>query len=263
MPYSNPRSAIVTGASRGIGAHMTRALAGAGWRVAALSRSGGLPELEDDWEVFSLRCDVTDAGQVEGAVDRAIGLYGSIQLLVNNAGLVEPELSLWESDVDTWWQVLVTNVKGPYLMVRAVVPHMISNGGGRIVNLNSGAATRERPDLTAYCASKSALTRITGGVALDGAGYGVHAFDLAPGVVATEMSTGMDLHRDRTEWTDPSEVTDLLLAIAGGELDAYSGRMVRAGADPIDVLKGRAEQGLADGAGMLRLRSWDPDDPVG
>ena len=251
------RLALVTGASRGIGDHLVRALLAAGWEVVGLSRSGRAAE-----GATGMACDVTDAAAVDDVVGRIVREHGPIGLLVNNAGLIETERPLWEADVDEWWQVMVTNVRGPFLLTRAVVPHMIEAGGGRVVNLNSGAGTRERPDLTAYCASKSALARLTGGTALAGAEHGVRAFDLAPGVVETDMTHSMRMHEGRSDWTSPEDVAALLLAIAEGELDGFSGRMVRAGSDDLGVLRRRSAEGLAEGARMLRLRPWGDDDPV-
>ena len=251
------RVAVVTGASRGIGDLLARALLAEGWVVVGLSRSGAVADGAE-----GMPCDVTDADQVERAVAQVVDRHGRIDLLVNNAGLVETEQPLWESDVDEWWQVMVTNVRGPYLLTRAVVPHLISAGGGRVVNLNSGSGTRESPVLTAYHASKSALARLTGGTAVAGEEHGVLAFDLAPGVVETDMTHSMRMHADRTEWTSPDDVVELFLALAHGDLDAYSGRMVRAGADDVAELRRRADKGLPDGARMLRLRPWGPADPV-
>lgn len=252
------RLALVTGTSRGIGDLLVRGLLDAGWAVVGLSRSGSVAD-----GAVGLACDVTDADAVARTVEQVVAEHGPIGLLVNNAGLVEDETPLWEADVDQWWQVMVTNVRGPFLLTRAVVPHMIAAGGGRVVNLNSGAGTRERADLTAYCASKSALARLTGGTALAGASYGVLAFDLAPGVVETDMTHSMRMHEGRTDWTDPQDVVALLLALAEGELDGFSGRMVRAGADDLDDLRARSAAGLGEGERMLRLRPWGDDDPVG
>ncbi|MFK5634967.1 MULTISPECIES: SDR family NAD(P)-dependent oxidoreductase [unclassified Ornithinimicrobium] len=249
--------ALVTGASRGIGDHIVRALLAAGWRVVGLSRSGQVAD-----GAQGRVCDVTDAGVVDEVVASVVSEHGRIDLLVNNAGLVEPERPVWESEVEEWWQVLVTNVRGPYLLTRAVVPHMIAAGGGRIVNLNSGAGTRENPLLTAYTASKSALARLTGGTAAAGAEHGVRAFDLAPGVVETDMTHSMRMHEGRSDWTSPADVTALLLALAGGELDGFSGRMVRAGSDDLDQLRTRSSAGLGEGERMLRLRPWGDDDPL-
>ncbi|HSP59462.1 MAG TPA: SDR family oxidoreductase [Ornithinimicrobium sp.] len=249
--------ALVTGASRGIGAHIVDALLGAGWRVVGLSRSGRVADGAE-----GLVCDVTDEAAVDGAVREVLDRHGRIDLLVNNAGLIETEQPLWEADVDEWWQVMVTNVRGPFLLMRAVVPHMVAGDGGRVINLNSGSGTRESDVLTAYHASKSALARLTGGVALAGAEHGVRAFDLAPGVIESDMTHSMQMHQDRTEWTDPDDVTALVLAIADGELDGFSGRFVRAGTDDLDVLRERSRAGLGEGERMLRLRPWGEDDPL-
>ena len=148
-------------------------------------------------------------------------------------------------------------------MTRAVVPAMIAAGGGRVINLNSGASTAERADLSAYSASKSALARITGSTHLAGWAHGIRAFDLAPGVVRTAMTLSMDLHKGRTQWTEPADVTDLMLALAGGDLDAWSGRFVRAGVDTPESLRLRAGLELGDGARTLRLRTWGASDPLG
>lgn len=255
---SMPRVALVTGASRGIGAILATALRENGWQVVGLSRSGGA----DPSGAQTVACDVTDEAAVGAVVDGVIGEHGRIDLLVNNAGQVEAELPLWDADPDQWWQVMETNVRGPFLVTRAVVPHMIASGGGRVINLNSGSATRESPVLTAYHASKSALARLTGGVALAGAEHGVLAFDLAPGVIETDMTHSMRMHQDRTEWTSPADLTALALALADGELDGFSGRMVRAGADDLEVLRAKSARGLAEGERMLRLRPWGPDDPL-
>ncbi|MDO5712250.1 MAG: SDR family NAD(P)-dependent oxidoreductase, partial [Micrococcales bacterium] len=122
---------------------------------------------------------------------------------------------------------------------------------------------------TAYNVSKTALARITGSVALSGAGRGVYAFDLAPGVVRTDMTEAMRAHRDRTEWTTPAQVGELALALASGELDDWSGRMVRAGADTPESLRARAERSKrCGGVGRdaaertVGLIPYGPDDPL-
>jgi len=262
------RVAVVTGASRGIGAAIAGALAERGYAVCLLARDGAAAagvaaEIGSRGGLAVARSlDVTDEIAVGVATDAVLSLWGRIDVLVNNAGLIEREVPLWEADVEQWWSVISTNVRGPFLMTRAVVPHMIAAGGGRVINLNSGAGMAERAELSAYCASKSALARITGSTHLAGWAQGIRAFDLAPGHVRTEMTLSMDLHRGRTQWTDPTQVTDLVLAMADGELDAWSGRFVRAGADTPATLRERARLGMDDDARTLRLRSWGPTDPL-
>jgi len=262
------RVAVVTGASRGIGALTARSLAANGYAVCLLARDGSAAKTVAD-EIgargalaMARSLDVTDEAAVGEAVAAIRSTWGRIDLLVNSAGAIEREVPLWEADVDQWWSVVTTNVRGPFLMTRAVVPLMIAAGGGRIVNLNSGAATSERAELSAYTASKSALARITGSTHLAGWAHGIRAFDLAPGVVRTQMTLAMDLHRDRTQWTDPADVTDLVLALAGGDLDAWSGRLVRAGVDTAATLRAQAASGLVEGARTLRLRPWGSSDPL-
>lgn len=262
------KTAIITGGTRGIGAHLTVALADAGWFVVVLGRSAqGLEAIVQSLDSagqphLALACDVTDAEAVDDMVSTVRQARPTIDLVVNNAGSIEDEVPIWEADVDQWWQVMVTNVRGPFLMTRAIAPIMIKHGGGRFINMNSGAATRADLALSAYTASKSALARITGATAAAGAEHDVFAFDLAPGVIKTDMTQAMDAHVGRTEWTDPADVTTLAVAIAGGDLDAFSGRMVRAGSDDLDTLREKAAQGLPDAARTIRLRPWGDDDPV-
>jgi NAD(P)-dependent dehydrogenase (short-subunit alcohol dehydrogenase family) len=139
---------------------------------------------------------------------------------------------------------------------------MVAAGGGRVVNLSSGSATGPGHVASAYNVSKTALARITGSTHLAGAEHGVLAFDLAPGVVRTDMTESMRAHDDRTEWTAPAQVTELLLAVVGGELDAWSGRLIRAGADTPASLRDRARQGLDDAARTVCLAPYGPGDPL-
>ena len=260
---------MVTGASRGIGAVIARALADDGYAVCLLARDGSAAaavatEIGGAGGLAMARAaDVTDEAAAGEAVEAVMASWGRIDLLVNSAGLIEREVPLWEADVDQWWSVIRTNVRGPFLMTRAVVPRMIAAGGGRVINLNSGAGTTGRAELSAYSASKAALARITGSTHLAGWASGIRAFDLAPGVVRTQMTLSMELHRGRTSWTDPTDVTDLVLALAGGDLDAWSGRFIRVGVDTPGTLRERAGLGMDDAARTLRLRPWGLSDPLG
>ncbi|KGN34539.1 3-oxoacyl-ACP reductase [Knoellia sinensis KCTC 19936] len=241
--------AIVTGASRGIGAFVADALQGAGYAVERGSRS---------------TAPVTDRAAVEGWVADVVARHGRIDLLVNNAGVIDSEVPLQESDPDEWWATVEVNVLGPYLLTRTVLPHMLSAGNGRVINLNSGAGVRPGAVASAYNVSKTALARITGSTHLAGKGRGVFAFDLAPGVVRTDMTQSMLAHRGRTEWTDPGDVTALVLALASGDLDAWSGRMVRAGSDSAESLMARQQGagGVGEHDRTIGLVPWGADDPL-
>ena len=239
--------AVVTGASRGIGHHVAEGLERAGYAVERGSRAVA---------------EVTDAAAVERWVADIADRHGRIDLVVNNAGVIDAEVRIEESDPDEWWRTMEVNVLGPYLVTRFVMPHMVRAGGGRIVNLNSGAGTRAGEVASAYNVSKTALARITGSTHLSGAAHGIRAFDLAPGVVRTDMTLSMPSHEGRTEWTSPEEVVDLVLALASGDLDAWSGRMVRAGVDTPASLREGATRGLGDADRTIALRPWGDDDPL-
>ena len=192
--------AVVTGASRGIGHHIAEGLEQAGYAVERGSRAVA---------------EVTDRAAVERWVAEIAARRGRIDLLVNNAGVIDTEVPIEESDPDEWWHTMEVNVLGPYLVTRYVMPHMVAAGGGRVVNLNSGAGVRPGRVASAYNTSKTALARVTGSTHLSGAGHGIRAFDLAPGVVRTDMTLSMRAHEGRTEWTSPQEVVDL---VAGARL---------------------------------------------
>ena len=240
--------AVVTGASRGIGHHLAEALQDHGYAVERGSRAVA---------------DVTDRVAVEAWVADIVSRHGRVDLLVNNAGVIDAEVPLEESDPDDWWSTVETNVLGPYLVTRAVLPHMLAARSGRVVNLNSGAGVRPSDVATAYNVSKTALARLTGSTHLSGRDRGVVAFDLAPGVVRTDMTEAMVAHRERTEWTEPEQVCALVLAMADGRLDAWSGRMVRAGADTVESLVARAAEGLRDVDRTITLVPWGGSDPLG
>lgn len=223
---------LITGASRGIGAHLARGFSAAGYDVAALARTAPhevvatLPGLG-----LALAVDVTNPQEVAQAVARVEQEFGAVDVLVNNAGLIDAEVPLWEADCDQWWDVMAVNVRGPFLLARAVVPGMLARGGGRVINLNSGYGTRAYGLATAYAASKTALFRITGALHEEGYHRGIRAFDMAPGVVHTDMTSGMELHRGRTAWTDPAAVVELALTLASGQADHLSGTYLRVGRD--------------------------------
>lgn len=238
--------AIVTGASRGIGGHLADALETAGWVVERGSRAVA---------------PVTERGAVESWVASILERHGRIDLLVNNAGVIDAEVGLLESDPDEWWEVVEVNVRGAYLVTwavgRALRERAGSTDGLRVVNLNSGAARWAGEVASAYNLSKAALARLTGSTHL----AGIPCLDLMPGVVRTDMTESMVAHRDRTEWTDPAEVAALVLVFASGELDAWSGRFVRAGVDTPESLDATSG-GLGSNDRMLTLQPWGPDDPL-
>ncbi len=264
------RTALVTGGSRGIGEAVASGLAVAGLDVAVLGRSGArLEEVAGRLRGTGVRAvavtaDVTEPDEVQEAARAAERELGPIDLLVNCAGVIEPtEQPVWEEDPSVWRAVLGADLLGPMLAVRAVVPGMVTRGRGRVVDISSGAALAPRPEYTAYSAAKTGLFRLSGHLHLAGYDHGLRAFEISPGVVATEMTATMATHADRTEWTPVEAVVELVVAAAEGRLDAWSGRFVRAGVDTVDSLVSVAERGLSEQARTLSLVGYGPDDPLG
>lgn len=268
-PLAPACTALITGASRGIGRHLAIGLADAGLDVALIARHADrLGEVAHEissrgHHVVALTADVTDAHAVSEAVATAEAELGSIDLLVNNAGLIDAEVPLWEAEPHEFRRVLDVNVYGAFLLARAAVPGMLRRGGGRVVDLNSGAGTRDMEATAAYNTSKTALFRIGGGLHAAGFDRGLRAFEVAPGVVSTEMTARMKAYANRTDWTPPEAVTELVTAIATGALDHLSGCYLRAGTDTVEELCARAAA-AADGTATgrrLTVSDWQVHPP--
>lgn len=267
-----PRTALVTGAGRGIGREIALALARDGYALGLVGRTRErLDEVADEVRAHGVPvtvapADLVDATAVADAVARVEdGLRGAggTGLLVNNAGVIEhAELPFAADDVEDVWRVVETNVRGPLLVTHAVLPGMLARGGGRVLNVNSGAGHRAMAAYTGYAVSKGALARFTTQLHHQYADAGLRVLDLAPGVVATAMTAAMPVHAGRTRWTSPQDVTALVLGFAAGELDALSGRFVRAGADTVASLREHTDAIVAADARTLRLATWGDDDPA-
>lgn len=267
-----PRTALVTGAGRGIGRELALALARDGWALGLVGRTTArLESVADEARalgapVVVATADLVDAQDVAEAVARVgagLAPHGGVGLLVNNAGVIErSELPFADDDVEDVWRVVETNVRGPLLVTHAVLPGMLARGGGRVLNVNSGSGHRALPTYTGYAISKGALARLTTQLHHQYADAGLRVLDLAPGVVATDMTGAMPVHVGRTDWTDPADVAALALAFARGELDDLSGRFVRAGVDTVESLRAATPAILDADARTLRLATWGPDDPV-
>jgi len=263
------RRALVTGGHRGIGRELTLGLAAAGVDVALLGRNpDAMDEVAESARAHGVRvataaADVTDPDATRDAVTQIDDELGGTDLLVNNAGRIESvEADLLSTDLAETWQIVETNLYGPMLLAHAILPGMLERDGGRVVTINTGSAHKATPVYTGYAVSKGAAARLTTELSIQFHDHGLRAFDLSPGVVPTDMTASMPMHDNRTEWTPVQAIVDLLLGIARGELDALSGRFLRAGADTVASLQARTEQILATDARTLRLSTWGDDDPV-
>ncbi|EEB84837.1 dehydrogenase [Roseobacter sp. GAI101] len=181
---------MITGASRGIGAETARVFAKAGANVVLMARSqdaiGNLAG-EIGQKAIAIPCNVARYGEVSAAVDFTLQAFGSVDVFINNAGVIEPISHLATSDPDDWGQAIDINLKGVYNGMRAVLPVMKEAGGGSILTISSGAAHHAIEAWSHYCASKAAVNMLGRSVHLEEAANGIRAIGLSPGTVATQM----------------------------------------------------------------------------
>ncbi len=228
------KTVVITGASRGIGAEAARVFAAAGANVALIARSSDAIEklsAEIGAQAIALTCDVASYASVEGAIAKAKETFGSVDILINNAGVIEPISHLASADPDEWGAVIDINLKGVFNGMRAVLPMMIASGGGSILTISSGAAHGPVEAWSHYCASKAAVKMLTECVNKENGADGIRAIGLSPGTVATQMQVEIkasginpvsqldwDVHIP-TDW--PARA---LLWMCGSDADQYCGQ---------------------------------------
>ena len=187
---------LVTGASRGIGAAIARSLAGAGFRVAVHYNSSEeaarrvLGELPGSGHML-LRADISDASEAERLVQRSVDGLGGLDVLVNNAGVFEyhPVAGVgYRAWQEAWRMTLGTNLVAAANLSYCAARHMMSRGGGRIVNISSRGAFRGEPDAPAYGASKAGMNAMGQSLAQALAPHNVLVYTIAPGWVDTDMA---------------------------------------------------------------------------
>jgi 2-dehydro-3-deoxy-L-rhamnonate dehydrogenase (NAD+) len=186
------RTAIVTGGARGIGFAVARKLMACGATVVAWDIDGAVLAaaaqlLQESGPIYTAVVDVTDETSVNDAVTSFMRGFGKIDILINNAGITGGNAPLWELKPEVWRQVVEVNLIGPYLVCRAVVPHMIAKGYGRIVNIASIAGKDGNPNASHYSASKAGLIGLTKSLGKELATKGVVVNCVTPAAAKTEM----------------------------------------------------------------------------
>jgi 3-oxoacyl-[acyl-carrier protein] reductase len=192
MTEASQRVAVVTGAARGIGAGTARRLAADGFAVAVLDLKEGDCGATVDaitsagGRALAVGADVSDADQVQTAVDKVAGELGGPAVLINNAGVIRDNM-LFKMTVDDWDTVLGIHLRGSFLMSKACQKYMVDGRWGRIVNLSSSSALGNRGQAN-YSAAKAGLQGFTKTLAIELGQFGITANAVAPGFIATDMT---------------------------------------------------------------------------
>ena len=182
--------ALITGASRGIGAAAARAFADAGFRVALLARnSEALAQIVGSIgpAALAIPCDVARWWEVEAAVAATVATFGRLDVLVNNAAVIGPLAPMAEVDPEDWSRAADINLKGVFHGMRAALPVMLAQGGGTVLTVSSGAAHHAIEGWSSYCAAKAGVAMLTAQLHLEYGDRGIRAMGLSPGTVATDM----------------------------------------------------------------------------
>ena len=266
--------AIVTGAGRGIGRAISLAYAREGAKLALAARNEA--ELEETaaavselgGEAITVRTDVTSQVGTERLARRVVEHFGRIDVLVNNAGISGPVGPLQSNDIAEWVDTINVNLTGTFLVCRAVIPVMLQQGGGRIINLSGAGVANAWSNMSAYCSSKAAVVRLTEVIAqeLDGQGITVNA--LGPGSVHTSMwekmteqaaDAGADFihqlgQRVLSGGGAPiDDCAELAVWLASAESGSLTGRIISAAADDYRSLEPRIDEIMEGDAYTLRV----------
>lgn len=195
--HINNKSIIITGASQGIGHAAALELSREGANLILVARNkdklSALQNLisSEGGQAISIPGDVAQYSTLTRAVEASTSTFGSLDVLINNAGLIEPITRLAESDVEAWSRVVDVNYKGVYHGLRAAIPQMLKTGGGTVINISSGAASSALEGWSHYCSSKAAVLMLTHCAHKEYGEHGIRVFGLSPGTVATAMQVAI------------------------------------------------------------------------
>jgi 3-oxoacyl-[acyl-carrier protein] reductase len=231
-------TAIVTGSTRGIGKETALLLLQKGLNVIISSRSqqivdNVIQEIHDKFpskkeNVLGLKCDVSKYSNVKSLVDVSVKTFGKIDILVNNAGIVYFK-SIMDTTEEEWNKTIDTNLNGVFLFTKEVLPYMIENKSGVIVNVSSGAGKSGFPNLSAYCASKFGVIGFTESIAKEVADYNVKVMAICPGGVDTKMiddivDNGYNL--SNRNLMKPEQVAKKIYDMIFNQKDYYNGQSI-------------------------------------
>jgi len=234
------KTALVTGSSRGIGLTIARAFVDAGAQVMLSARDPG--RLRDASEAFGRSsprvawsaCDVAEPAQVEALVSATTQRFGTVDILVNNAAVLGPVGPVWENDPALWRRAIEVNLLGAFLCCQAVVPRMIQQQRGKIINLSGRGAAAAWSNFSAYGASKTAVVRFTEGLAAEVKPYNIQVNVMAPGANDTTLFREAARHEPAMLAdlpVDPDKPARLALFLASEQSDHITGRFIHVNQD--------------------------------
>lgn len=276
------RSAIVTGASQGLGLAIARAFASAGANLIICARDQQtIDAARDDVaghsaagaRVVATRADVSREEDVRRLTAEAFAAFGRIHILVNNAGVYGPMGSIDQVDWTEWVRAIEINIYGSVLPIRAMLPHFREHRYGKVIQLSGGGATTPLPRITAYAAAKAAIVRLAESVALDVKEEGIDVNSIAPGALNTRMmneliAAGPDavgqaffdrMRKVADEGGTPLERgAELAVFLASADSDGITGRLLSAPWDPWETLQ--QHRGDLDSSDIYTLRRIVPKD---
>ncbi len=202
------KTVYITGASAGIGKACAEVFAEAGAnlilnarRISALNDLAQSLEKKYEIETYSFKCDVRDRDDVEEKLNSLPAKWKKIDVLINNAGLARGFNKIHEGDNQDWEEMIDTNIKGLLYVSRVVIPWMVEQNNGHIINIGSIAGVEVYPNGNVYCATKSAVKAISKGMAIDLNGTGIRVTDVDPGLVETEFAK-VRFHGDEEKATN-------------------------------------------------------------
>lgn len=247
MPLKN-RTAIVTGAGRGLGKSIAKAFAREGANVMMMSLDEDeLMKVADEagrvrpGRVIARAGDVSDEHDVSETVNETFERFQGVDILVNNAGIIGPPRFLEDADIASWNRTIGVNLGGFFLFARAVLPHMIENRRGKIINIISGLGEMPFPRFCAYAVSKAGGIQLTRSIASEMEPYGIQVNAIDPGVMDTGMQEeirrlgpgvlGEEVFREFEEYRNehllknPDDVAPLAVFLASGASNHITGRI--------------------------------------
>ena len=271
------RVAIVTGSGRGIGKAIAVGFAREGANLVVVARTFSevletAKEIEAlGGEALPLKVDVSSRSGVETMVHKALEKFGRIDILVNNAGMLGPLGPLYENDVDEWIKTINVNLIGTFLCCRAVLPVMIKQRKGKIINLSGGGAAYPKPFFSAYAVSKAAIVRLTETLAEEVKEYNIQVNAIAPGPVKTRMQeqvvkagekAGLKALEEakevlKTGGANPKHAVELAVFLASEESNGLTGRLISALWDDWQNLKREDTIKEVMAKGLYTLRRID------